>query len=108
MAVAPLVEHPDDARMRVLLVEDEPKLAIAIRRVLAAERLAADVADHGLAALSLAAAKTYDVIVLDRLLPDLDGIEVLRLLRTRGIRSPVLMVTAAGTLDSRVSGLEVA
>jgi two-component system OmpR family response regulator len=92
--------------MRVLIVEDERKIAEAIRRVLAAERYSADVAEDGVAALTLAGQAPYDVIVLDRMLPDLDGIEVLRLLRARGVGAPVLMLTALGTLDARVAGLD--
>ena len=57
-------------------------------------------------ALALAGEHDYDVIVLDRMLPDLDGIEVLRLLRSRGVAAPVLMLTALGGLDHRVSGLD--
>jgi DNA-binding response OmpR family regulator len=106
MAVAPWGEHPDDAPMRVMLVEDELKLAEAIRRVLAAERITVETAEDGLAALALAGATTFDVIVLDRLLPDLEGIDVLRLLRARGVSTPVLMLTALDTLDHRVAGLD--
>ena len=71
--------------MRILVVEDEPKMADAIRRVLVAERYAVDVAEDGVAALALAGDQDHDVIVLDRRLPDLDGLEVLRLLRARGV-----------------------
>jgi two-component system, OmpR family, response regulator len=92
--------------MRILVVEDEPKMAEALRRVLAAERNAVDVAEDGVGALALAADRDYDVIVLDRMLPDLDGVEVLRLLRSRGVSTPVLMLTAMGTLEHRVSGLD--
>lgn len=92
--------------MRVLVVEDEPKIARAIERVLLAERYSADVAEDGVAALALAGERDYDVILLDRMLPDLDGMEVLRLLRSRGVRSPILMLTALGTLDHRVAGLD--
>ena len=93
-------------RVRVLIVEDETKIARAIERVLLAERYAADIAEDGVAALALASERDYDVILLDRMLPDLDGMEVLRLLRSRGVRSPVLMLTALGTLDHRVAGLD--
>jgi DNA-binding response OmpR family regulator len=92
--------------MRVLIVEDEIKIARAIERVLTAERFSADIADDGVAALALAGEQDYDVILLDRMLPDLDGMEVLRLLRSRGVHSPVLMLTALGTLDNRVEGLD--
>ena len=91
--------------MRILVV-DEPRMAAAIRRVLIAERHSVDVAEDGVGALALAGDRDYDVIVLDRMLPDLDGLEVLRLLRSRGVSTPVLMLTALGTLDHRVSGLD--
>ena len=92
--------------MRVLIVEDEEKIAQAIDRVLTAERYATDVAADGVAALALAGGQDYDVILLDRMLPDLDGVEVLRLLRSRGVHTPVLMLTALGSLDHRVEGLD--
>jgi DNA-binding response OmpR family regulator len=92
--------------MRVLIVEDEEKIARAIARVLTAERYATDVAPDGLSGLALAGQHDYDVILLDRMLPDLDGMEVLPLLRSRGVRAPVLMLTALGTLDHRVAGLD--
>ncbi len=92
--------------VRVLIVEDETKIARAIERVLTAERFSTDIAEDGVAALALAGERDYDVILLDRMLPDLDGMEVLRLLRSRGVRSPILMLTALGTLDHRVAGLD--
>lgn len=92
--------------MRILIVEDEEKIARAIDRVLTAERYATDVAADGIGALALAADRAYDVILMDRMLPDLDGLEVLRLLRARGIDAPVLMLTALGSLDHRVEGLD--
>ncbi len=92
--------------VRILVVEDELKIARAIQRVLLAERFTVDLADDGVAALALTGERDYDVILLDRMLPDLDGMEVLRLLRSRGVRSPILMLTALGTLDHRVAGLD--
>jgi DNA-binding response OmpR family regulator len=92
--------------MRVLIIEDEEKIAHAIDRVLTAERYGTDVALDGLTGLALASEREYQVILLDRMLPDLDGMEVLRLLRSRGVGTPVLMLTALGTLDHRVSGLD--
>ncbi len=92
--------------MRVLLVEDEMKMARLIRRVLEAEGMTVDHSADGLGGLQLAVAGVpYDVVVLDWMLPDIDGIEVLRLLRGRRIFSPVLMLTALGSLDRRVEGL---
>jgi DNA-binding response OmpR family regulator len=92
--------------MRVLVVEDEPSMGELIRRVLLAERNVVDLVEDGVGALALAKAGGYDVIVLDRMLPDLDGTEVLQLLRARGDRTPVLMLTALGSVDQRVAGLD--
>jgi DNA-binding response OmpR family regulator len=92
--------------MRVLVVEDEPSMGELIRRVLLAERNVVDLVEDGVGALALAKAGGYDAIVLDRLLPDLDGTEVLQLLRSRGDRTPVLMLTALGSVDQRVAGLD--
>jgi DNA-binding response OmpR family regulator len=95
-----------DAGVRVLIIEDEEKIARAIDRVLTAERYGTDVALDGMSGLALASERDYQVILLDRMLPDLDGMEVLRLLRSRGVGTPVLMLTALGTLDHRVAGLD--
>jgi DNA-binding response OmpR family regulator len=92
--------------MRILVVEDEPKMAALIRRVLVAERHVVDVAPDGVAAIALAERGPHDVIVLDRMLPDLDGLDLLRLLRTRGVRTPALMLTALGGVEDRVAGLD--
>ena len=92
--------------VRVLIVEDEPKLAALIRRVLVAERHVVEVAPDGVAALALAERTPADVIVLDRGLPDVDGLTVLRLLRARGVQTPVLILTALGSVEDRVEGLE--
>jgi two-component system OmpR family response regulator len=90
----------------VLVVEDEPKMAALIRRVLVAERHVVDIAPDGISAVALADQGPHDVIVLDRMLPDIDGFTVLRLLRAKGIATPVLMLTALGTVDDRVAGLD--
>ena len=92
--------------MRLLLVEDEAKLAALMRRVLAAELHVVDVAADGVSAIALAEGPPYDVIVLDRMLPDLDGLNVLLLLRSKGVTAPVLMLTAMGSVEDRVSGLD--
>ena len=91
--------------MRILVVEDEPKMAGLIRRVLAAERHVVDIAPDGVTAVALAEGE-YDVIVLDRMLPDVDGVTVLRLLRSKGLKTPVLLLTAIGSVEERVAGLD--
>ena len=91
--------------MRVLVVEDEKKMASFIRKALQAEGLAVDVSHNGEEALALAVAVAFDVIILDIMLPGRDGLSVLRQLRVRGVRVPVLLLTARGDVNERVEGL---
>jgi two-component system, OmpR family, response regulator len=92
--------------MRVLVVEDEVKMASLIRRGLREEGLAADVAVNGEDALWMAQANEYDTIVLDVMLPGIDGFEACRRLREQGVWTPVLMLTARDGVDDRVAGLD--
>lgn len=91
---------------RILLVEDEPKMAEAMRRVLVAEHYTVDHARDGAEALGFLDLGTYDVVVLDRILPDMTGVEVIRSMRGRHIATPVLMVTALSALEHRIEGLD--
>ena len=90
----------------MLVVEDEKKLANLLARGLREEGYAADLADRGEEALWMAQAVSYDAIVLDVMLPGLDGFAVCRRLRQEGVWSPVLMLTARDEIDDRVSGLD--
>jgi two-component system OmpR family response regulator len=92
--------------MRVLVVEDDVKMASLLRRGLLEEGLAADVARTGDDALWMAEATVYDAIVLDVMLPGADGFEVCRRLREAGRWSPVLMLTARDAVEDRVAGLD--
>jgi two-component system OmpR family response regulator len=92
--------------VRVLIVEDEPRMAGLIRRGVVNEGLAADVAANGGDALWMAQAHDYDALVLDVMLPDMDGFEVCRRLRGAGVWAPVLMLTARDSVDDRVAGLD--
>ena len=92
--------------MRVLVVEDKVKLAGLLRRALRSEGLSADVALRGEDALWMAGATRYDAIVLDVMLPGIDGIETCRRLRADGVWTPVLMLTARAGLLDRVAGLD--
>jgi two-component system OmpR family response regulator len=92
--------------MRVLVVEDELKMASLIRRGLRDEGLLADVAVRGEDALWMAAATSYDAIVLDVGLPGVDGFETCRRLRKDGVWAPVLMLTARDAIEDRVAGLD--
>jgi two-component system OmpR family response regulator len=92
--------------MRVLIVEDELRMAGLIRRGLVGEGLAADVAENGEDALWMAGASDYDAIVLDVMLPGIDGFETCRRLRKDGVWAPVLMLTARDSVEDRVAGLD--
>ncbi|MDX6679794.1 MAG: two-component system, OmpR family, response regulator, partial [Solirubrobacteraceae bacterium] len=92
--------------MRVLIVEDEVKMASLIRRGLRESGLAADVAISGEDALWMAGSTDYDAVVLDVMLPGIDGFETCRRLRADGVWAPVLMLTARDGVEDRVAGLD--
>jgi len=92
--------------MKVLVVEDRVKMARLLRRALRGEGVAADVAIRGEDALWMAEATRYDAIVLDVMLPGINGIEACRRLREAGVWTPILMLTARGRLEDRVAGLD--
>ncbi len=92
--------------MRVLLVEDEPKMAALLARGLREEGHAADIAGRGEEALWMAQGAPYDAIVLDVMLPGLDGFATCRRLREDGVWAPVLMLTARDAVEDRVEGLD--
>jgi two-component system OmpR family response regulator len=92
--------------MRVLVVEDHVKLAGLIQRGLRKEAMAVDVTADGEDGLWMAAATEYDAIILDVMLPGLDGFEVCRRLRNEGIWAPILMLTARDAVQDRVTGLD--
>jgi two-component system, OmpR family, response regulator len=92
--------------VRILIVEDEVKLAALLRRGLTEEAHAADVAATGEDALWMARSTDYDAIVLDLMLPGVNGLEVCRRLRADGVWSPVLMLTARDALEDRIGGLD--
>ena len=92
--------------MRVLIVEDELRMASLIRRGLVHEGLGADIAGSGEDAVWMAQAHSYDAIVLDVMLPGADGFETCRKLRGSGVWAPVLMLTARDAVEDRVAGLD--
>jgi len=92
--------------VRVLVVEDDVRMAAAIRRGLRFEGLVVDLAGAGEEALRKVGAVDYDALVLDVLLPDVDGFEICRRLRADGIWLPVLMLTARDSVEDRVRGLD--
>jgi two-component system OmpR family response regulator len=93
--------------MRVLIVEDELKMASLIRRGLREEGMAADVAIKGEDALWMAGSTPYDAIVLDVMLPGIDGFETCRRLRGDDVWAPVIMLTARDAVEDRVEGLDI-
>jgi DNA-binding response OmpR family regulator len=92
--------------MRVLVVEDEPTIAVYIKRGLEEKGYAVDLAVTGSEALEWVRLVPFDLIVLDVMLPGMDGLEVCRAMRNAGIGVPVIMLTARDTVDDRVSGLD--
>jgi len=92
--------------MRILVVEDEIKMARLIQRGLRDEGLAADVANRGEDALWMASATDYDAIVLDVMLPGIDGFATCRALRADGVWAPVVMLTARDAVTDRIAGLD--
>lgn len=92
--------------MRLLVVEDEPTIANFVRQGLTEAGYAVDVARDGQEGLDYALAANYDALILDIMLPRLDGIQLLRRLRSQGHKTPALMLTARDTVDNRVEGLD--
>ena len=92
--------------MRILLVEDEARMAGIIAKGLREQSYAVDIARDGEQALYNAAVNTYDLVILDVLLPGQDGYSVCRALRASGLPLPILMLTALDTVDDRVAGLD--
>jgi two-component system, OmpR family, response regulator len=92
--------------MRLLVVEDDVKMAALVRRGLSEEGAAVDVARSGEDALWMAAATPYDALVLDVMLPGIDGFETCRRLRDDGVWTPVLLLTARDSVEDRVAGLD--
>jgi len=91
--------------MRILVIEDEHRIAESIKKGLVQESFAVDLAFDGEQGYDLAASEEYDVIVLDLMLPKMDGISICRELRKEGIQTAVLMLTAKGELTDKVAGL---
>jgi heavy metal response regulator len=93
--------------MRVLVIEDEPGVISFLKKGLREASYVVDLADNGIDGSHLAAAENYDVIVLDLMLPGVDGFSLLQGLRSQGIRTPVICLTARDAVDDRVRGLDL-
>ncbi len=92
--------------MRILLVEDEPQISDFVARGLAENGYSVDVARDGEEAVAWPSVADFDVIILDLMIPSIDGIEVCRTLRRQGVQTPILMLTARDTVEDRVRGLD--
>ena len=92
--------------MKILVIEDDPSTGAHIAAILSNNEQIVERAADGLTGLSMATATQYDLIVVDRMLPHLDGISVIRTIRSQGDQSPVLMLSALGEVDHRVEGLD--
>lgn len=92
--------------MRILIIEDEYKISISIKKGLEQDRYAVDTAYDGTEGFDLAAGEEYDLIILDLMLPGMDGITLVRKLRDKKIHTPVLILTAKGQIEDKVRGLD--
>jgi two-component system, OmpR family, response regulator len=92
--------------MRILVVEDAHKIANSIKKGLEQEHYAVDVAYTGTDGYDLASSEDYDLIILDLMLPDMDGLEICKRLREKAIHTPVLILTAKGQLQDKITGLD--
>lgn len=93
------------SNVRILIVEDEHRIANSIKKGLEQESFAVDVAFDGERGFDLASTEDYDVIILDLMLPKMDGMEICKRLRSQEIHTPILMLTARGQIEDRVNGL---
>ncbi len=92
--------------MRVLVADDEPEMTMALEALLRREHYSVDVVNDGQDALDYGLAENYDCLILDIMMPKLDGIQVLQALRAKNISTPVLLLTAKSQIEDRVAGLD--
>ncbi len=92
--------------MRLLLVEDEKRMAQALCEILRLEKYEVDHATDGISGLDAVESDIYDIIILDVMLPGMDGFEIVKRARQKGIRTPILMLTAKSELDDKIIGLD--
>ena len=92
--------------MRILVVDDEKKIALGIKKALESQKYAVDVCYDGIEALNMAEAIEYDLIILDRMLPGMDGVSIIKNLRSQNIYTPILLLTALGTVKDKTDGLD--
>ena len=92
--------------MRILVAEDESSIARALKALLEKNKYTVDVVDNGTGALAYITSSPYDALVLDIMMPGMDGIQVLRAARTQGVATPALFLTAKSQVEDRVAGLD--
>ena len=92
--------------MRILVADDEKEMAMVLQALLSREHYSVDVVYDGQDALDYGLAENYDCLVLDIMMPKLDGVQVLQQLRERGVTTPVLLLTAKGQVEDRIAGLD--
>src|SRR5471030_2946347 len=92
--------------MRILLIEDEEKLSLAVKRALTLQKYVVELANDGLSGLDLAVGEEFDLIILDRMLPEMDGIEICKRIRKAEIFTPILLLTAKGEAEDKAEGLD--
>jgi len=92
--------------MKILIVEDEPRLLKALEKGLKQEKYTVETCDNGSTAMSLATTGEYDLMVFDRMLPGVDGLAITREVRAKGINTPILILTAKGQTRDKVDGLD--
>ena len=93
--------------MKLLLVEDEKQLSEALQQILIKNKYSVDAVYNGDEGLDYALTGVYDVIILDIMLPKLNGIEILKMIRKRKISTPVILLTAKGSVEDRILGLDL-
>ena len=92
--------------MRLLLVEDEKRMAEALSEILRLEKYEVDHYDNGIDGLSAIESNIYDIIILDVMLPGMNGFDVAKRARSKGVKTPILMLTAKSEIDDKVTGLD--
>jgi DNA-binding response OmpR family regulator len=92
--------------MRILIVEDEQKLANAMKRALELQKYAVGVAYDGTTGYDLAIGEAFDLIILDLMLPGIDGVEICKKIREEGLHTPILILTAKSQIDDKITGLD--
>ena len=92
--------------MHILIIEDDKELCDALKMQLSVRNHTADYCHTGSEALYYATSDAYDLILLDRMLPEIDGLSILRAIRQNNITAPVILTTALGSLDDRINGLD--